>query len=98
LYLATADRVFRIAVCRVLGVSHDVQTLIDQLNCAKRQLSLLAEFGGLNVPSLELDVQRARYASFNATLANIITDYEPESLGPMYGLIRQELMNVASST
>jgi hypothetical protein len=28
----------------------------------------------------------------------MITDYESESLGPMYGLIRQELLNVATST
>jgi hypothetical protein len=31
-------------------------------------------------------------------LANLIIDYESESLGPMYGLIRQELLNVANST
>jgi hypothetical protein len=53
---------------------------------------------GLNVPSLELDVERAHFALFRATLANLITDYESESLGPMYGLIRQELLNVATST
>jgi hypothetical protein len=50
----------------------------------------------LNVPSLELDVERAHYALFSATLANLITDYESESLDPMYGLIRQELLNVAT--
>jgi predicted glycoside hydrolase/deacetylase ChbG (UPF0249 family) len=78
-----------------LGVSRDVQT-IDRLNCAKRQLSLPAELGGLNVSSLELDAEFAQhYASFIATLANLITYYESESLGPMYGLIRQELMQVA---
>jgi hypothetical protein len=32
--------------------------------------------GEINVPSLELDVEPAHYASFNATLANIINDYE----------------------
>jgi hypothetical protein len=48
-YLASADRAVRAAVYRIIGVSLDAQTL-DQLNCAKRQLSLLAEFGGLNVP------------------------------------------------
>jgi hypothetical protein len=53
---------------------------------------------GLNVPSLELDAAPAHYASFTATPANLITDYESESLGPMYGLIRQELLNVATST
>jgi hypothetical protein len=56
---------------------------------------LPAEFSGLNIPSLELDAELANYASFIATLANLIIDYESESLGPMYGLIRQELMNVA---
>jgi hypothetical protein len=35
LYLAAAYRAVRTAVFRVLGVSHDVQTL-DQLNCGKR--------------------------------------------------------------
>jgi hypothetical protein len=40
----------------------------------------------------------AHYASFTATLANLIIDYESESLGyTMYGLIRQELLNVATS-
>jgi hypothetical protein len=29
---------------------------------------------------------------------NLVIDYESESLGPMYGLIRQELVNVATST
>jgi hypothetical protein len=58
---------------RILGVSRDVQTL-DNLNCAKRKLSLPAELGGLNVPFLELDVELPRYASFNATLANLIID------------------------
>jgi hypothetical protein len=68
------------------------------VNCAKRQLSLPAEFGGLNVPSLELDIELAHYASFIATLANLISDYESESLGPMYSLIRHEELNVATST
>jgi hypothetical protein len=80
-----------------LGVSQDAQTF-DQLNFAKRQFSLPAEFGGLNVPSLELDAEHAHYASFIATLANLITDYESESLGPLYGLIRHEQLNVATST
>jgi hypothetical protein len=96
-YLATADRAIRAAVYRILGVFVDVQTL-DQLKCAKRQLSLPAEFGGLNVPSLELDAEPAHYASFTATLPNLITDYESESLGALYGLIRHELLNVATST
>jgi hypothetical protein len=48
--------------------------------CMKRFLP--AEFGGLNIPSLELDAEPANYASFIATLANLITDYEFESLGP----------------
>jgi hypothetical protein len=84
-----------IIVYRIIGVSHDVQTL-DQLNCAKRQLSLPAEFGGLDVPSLELDAEPAHYDSFTATLAIMIIDYESESLGPLYGLIRQKLLNVAT--
>jgi hypothetical protein len=70
-----------------LGASHDVQTL-NQLNCAKRKLPLFAKFdGGLNVPSLELDAELAHYASFNATLANLIIDYGSESLDSMYGLM-----------
>jgi hypothetical protein len=86
-YLATADRAVRTVVHRILGVFQDVQTL-DKLNCAKRQLSLAAEVGGLsNVRSLELDVEPAHYAPVTATLANAIIDYESESLGPMYGLI-----------
>jgi hypothetical protein len=85
-YIAAADRAVRTIVYRILGVSHDVQTL-DQLNCAKPQLSPPAEFGGLNVPSLELDAEFAHYASFTATLANMLTNYESKSLGPLYGLI-----------
>jgi hypothetical protein len=97
-YLATAHRTVRTTVYRIiLGVSQDVQTL-DQLNCAMLKLSLPAEFGGFNVPSLELDAEPSHYASFNATLANLISDYESESLGPLYGLIRQELLNVDTST
>jgi hypothetical protein len=56
------------------------------------------EFGGLNVPSLELDLGLAHYASFTTTLANLITDYESESLGHMYSIIRHELLHVANST
>jgi hypothetical protein len=56
----------------------------------------LRSLGGLNVPSLELDAEPAHYASFIATLANLITDYESESLRPLYGLIRQELLDVAT--
>jgi hypothetical protein len=96
-YIATADRALHTTVYRILGVSHDVQTL-DQLNCAKRQLSLPTEFGGLNVPSLKVDAESAHYASFTATLANLIIDYESESLDPLYGLIQHELVNVATST
>jgi hypothetical protein len=81
-YLVVVDIAVRNAVFRILGVSYDVHTL-DQLNCAKRQLSLPAELGGLNIPSLELDAALAHYASFTATLADLITDYESESLGPM---------------
>jgi hypothetical protein len=72
--------------------------VFDQLSCVKRQLSLPAEFGGLDIPSLKLDDEPAHYASFTATLANLIIDYDSESLGPMYGLIRRELVNVATST
>jgi hypothetical protein len=73
-YLANTDTAVRTAIYRILGFSQDVQTL-NQLNCAKRQLSLPAEFGGLNVPSLELEAEPAHYASFIATLANLIIDY-----------------------
>jgi hypothetical protein len=86
-YLATVDRAVCTIVYRILGVSQDVQT-VYQLNCAKRQISLPTEFGGLNVLSLELDAELAHYASITATFTNRITDYEPESLGPLYGLIR----------
>jgi hypothetical protein len=96
-YLAIVDRAVRNAVYRILGNSQDVPTL-DQLNCTKRQLSLPAEFRGLNVPALELDAKNAHYASFTATLANLITHDESESLGHMYNLIRQELLNVDTST
>jgi hypothetical protein len=41
-YFTISNMVVRNAIYRILGVSHDVQTL-DQLNCVKRQLSLLAE-------------------------------------------------------
>jgi hypothetical protein len=93
-YLAIAYRAVRTALYRILGVSPDVQTL-DQLNCAKRHLLLPTEFGGLHVQFLEVDAEPAHYASFTATLANLIIDYEFESLGPMYGLIRQEQLNIA---
>jgi hypothetical protein len=73
-YLVVPYRAVPIAAFQILGVSQDVQTL-DHLNCAKRQLSLPADLGGLNVPSLELDVEPAHYASFNATLANLFIDY-----------------------
>jgi hypothetical protein len=86
-YFAAADRAVRTTVYRILGVSHDVQTLY-QLSCAKRKVSLPAEFGRLNVPSLGLDAEPAHYASFIATLANLITDNEFESLGLVYGLFR----------
>jgi hypothetical protein len=97
LLLQNAYIAVRTVVFRILGVFQDVQAL-DQLNCAKRQLSLPAEFGGVNVPSLQLDAALAHYASFTTTLANLITDYESESLGPLNGLIRQELLNVATSS
>jgi hypothetical protein len=64
--LATADITVRTAIFRSLGVSRDVQTL-DQLNCAKRQLSLPAEFGGLS------------YRASSSTLNIIIM---PHSLRP----------------
>jgi hypothetical protein len=38
------------------------------------------------------------HALFTATLANLIIDYESELLGPLYGLIRQEILIVATST
>jgi hypothetical protein len=96
-YLATANMPVRIAVYRILGVCEDVEAL-DKLNCAKRQLSFPAEFGGLIVPPLELDVELVHYASFSATLANLITYTESESLGPMYSLIGREPLNLTTST
>jgi hypothetical protein len=50
------------------------------------------------VPIYDIDAEPAYYVSFTATLANLIIDYESDSLGPLYGLIRQELLNVATST
>jgi hypothetical protein len=97
-YLVAAYIAVRTAVFRISGVPQDLHTL-DQRDCAKRRHSLPAEFGGLDiVPSLEPDAAPAHYASFTATLANLIIDYESESLGHMYGLIRPELLNVATST
>jgi hypothetical protein len=48
--------------------------------------------------SLELDAEHAYYASFTAPLANLIIDYESETLGPRYGLVLRELLNVATTT
>jgi hypothetical protein len=50
------------------------------------------------VPSLEPDAKSTHCATFTATFANMIVDYESESLGPMYGFIRQNLLRVATST
>jgi hypothetical protein len=56
-----------------------------------------AKFEGLNnVSFLKPDVEHAQYASFTATLANMIIGYASESLGGMYGLIRHELLHVAT--
>jgi hypothetical protein len=98
-YLAIACRAICIAVFRILGVSQDIQTL-GKLNSVKRKLSLSTELGGLNAPSLELDAKHTHYyASFNANRVNLITNYESDSLGPMYGLIHNnELFHVATST
>jgi hypothetical protein len=76
-YLFIANRAVRSNIFRILGVSQDVQTL-DHLNHVTHQLPVPAEFGGLNVPSLELDAEHAHYASYTATFANVIIDYEPE--------------------
>jgi hypothetical protein len=58
----------------------------------------MRSFGGLSAPSRELDAEHAHYASFTATLANLIIDFESESLGLVCGIIRQELQNVTAST
>jgi hypothetical protein len=92
-YHATSDRADSIAFSQIL----DVQTL-DQVNCAKRRLSLRAEFRGLNVRSIELDVKHAHYASFTATLSNMITDHESELISHMYSHIRHKLPHVATFT
>jgi hypothetical protein len=92
-YLATTDSVVKYSIP---GVFPEVHTHY-QINCATRKLSLPTEFGGLNVPSLVQDVEPAHYASFAAILANLITDYESESLGLLYGTIRHELHNIAAS-
>jgi hypothetical protein len=52
--------------------------LIKWIIISARFPSPRMEFGGLHVPSLELDVEHAHYASFTETLANMITDYESE--------------------
>jgi hypothetical protein len=49
------------------------------------------------VPALALDAEPTHYASYDATLANLITDYESEAQGPLYGSIRQELLIAATS-
>jgi hypothetical protein len=56
------------------------------------------EFGGLNVPSLELDTEYAHHASFSPTLVSMINVYESESLGLMYGIIRHDVLHVATSS
>jgi hypothetical protein len=72
--------------------------MLDRLDCAQRQISLPSEFGGLNVPSLELDDELAQYTLFTTTFANFIKYNESESLGHVYCLIREHLLNVAAST
>jgi hypothetical protein len=52
-----------------------------------------AEFEGL-----ELDVERVHFASFNATLANMIIGYASESLVLMCGPIPEELLHIATYT
>jgi hypothetical protein len=68
------------------------------LDLAISQIRLPAEFGGFNVPSLEMEANSAHYASFTATLANLISDYEDASLGALYGMLCTELKNVAFSS
>jgi hypothetical protein len=73
---------------RILGVFPEVHTH-NQTNRATRELSLHdGDFRGLSVPSFALDVGSAHYALLDATLASLITDYESESLGSLYGTIR----------
>jgi hypothetical protein len=50
----TADNVIWHNVFSILGVSPEVQTH-DNFSYSTRQLSLPADFGGLNVPPLSLD-------------------------------------------
>jgi hypothetical protein len=61
-----------------MDITPYVQTL-DQVSCAKRHILLSAEFGGLNVPPLELDDEPARYTSFTATLGKLTLNYESEA-------------------
>jgi hypothetical protein len=106
-YLAAADsvvwyaifRIFEFRVFETLKPQTPLEVYThDQMNCATRHFPLPAEFGGLDVPSFAIDVEPTHYASFDATLAIHIIDCKSESLGPLYGIIRRRLHDVATST
>jgi hypothetical protein len=83
----------------IFGVSPEVQTH-DKISCATSQLSLPAEFGGLNLPSLALDDEPTHYKLHSTRVSQVLLclNYESESRGPFYGIIRHELQNVDACT
>jgi hypothetical protein len=86
MYVARTVPCYRGSCCvvfRILGVSPEVYRHIIKLT-APHPTSLPMDFGGLNVASLALDVEPSQYASFDATLASLITHYESESVGPLF--------------
>jgi hypothetical protein len=95
-YLAIVDSVARCVVFRILGFPRRYKHIIKVIApCVRSPFPW--SFGGLNMPSLALDFEPAHYASFEATLASLISDCDSKSLSPFYGTIRHELQNVATS-
>jgi hypothetical protein len=60
-YIATEDSVVWHDVFHIFRVPPEVETH-DQIDSATRQFPLPTEFGGLNVPSLALDVGPTHHA------------------------------------
>eukprot|EP00873_Tetraselmis_striata_P022128 jgi/Tetstr1/442392/TSEL_030518.t1 len=94
-FLEAVDAANIYAVFSLLGLDACDQST-PRMEAAIVQMSMPADFGGLNMALLQSEAPAAFYSAQSVVLPKLVREYGP-ALGPLYEAVRAEVSSVATS-
>eukprot|EP00873_Tetraselmis_striata_P021074 jgi/Tetstr1/441338/TSEL_029589.t1 len=94
-FLAAGDAANISAAFSLLGLDACDQST-PRMEAAIVQMSMPADFGGLNLALLQSEAPAAFYSAQSVVLPKLVREYGP-ALGPLYEAVRAEVSSVATS-